>query len=133
MIYLSFGCAVDHDEDQLRSKGRLLLFQRVLREDMPTKFFLDLLKESDQDFVVRTGWEYRHDAPLYVPIPMVQVQNPVQREGVPFWDFLQASEFSLITTIQGYFTNEEVQVKRTLNNFQANWYSSETNSQFLLR
>ena len=34
---------------------------------MPTKLFFDLLKESDQDFVARTGWEYRHDAQLYIP------------------------------------------------------------------
>ena len=51
---------------------------------MPTKLFFDLLQESDEDFVARTGWEYRHDAPLYVPNPMVQVQPPVVRQGVPF-------------------------------------------------
>ena len=50
---------------------------------MPTKFFFDLLQESDQDFVVRTGWEYRHDAPLYVPNPCVQVQDPVLPQGTP--------------------------------------------------
>ena len=51
---------------------------------MPTKLFFDLLQESDEDFVARTGWEYRHDAPLYMPNPMVQVQPPVMRQGVPF-------------------------------------------------
>ena len=62
----------------------ILLFQRILWEDMPTKSFFDLLRETDKDFVARTGWEYRHDAPLYVPNPLVQVQDPVQRQGVPF-------------------------------------------------
>ena len=51
---------------------------------MPKKLFFDLLKESDQEFVARTGWEYRHDAPLYVLNPMVQVQDPVHPQGVPF-------------------------------------------------
>ena len=51
---------------------------------MPTKLFFDLLKETDQDFVARTGWEYRHDAQLYIPNPLVHVQDPVLRQGVPF-------------------------------------------------
>ena len=59
----------------------LFCLQRVLYEDMPTKFFFDLLQETDQEFVDRTGWFYRHDQPLYVPNPCVLVQPPHLPEG----------------------------------------------------
>ena len=48
------------------------IFQRVLYEDMP-----NLLRETDQDFLHRTGWVYRHDAELHMPNPCVIVQPPV--------------------------------------------------------
>ena len=51
-------------------------FQRIIFEDIPTKFFFDLLQETDQEFVVRTGWIYRHDQPLHVPDPCVCVRPP---------------------------------------------------------
>ena len=59
----------------------LLCLQRVLYEDMPTKFFFDLLQETDQEFVDRTGWFYQHDQPLYVPNPCVLIQPPHLPEG----------------------------------------------------
>ena len=58
-----------------------ICLQRVLYEDMPTKFLFDLLQETDQDFVDRTGWFYRHDQPLYIPSPCVLVQPPHLPEG----------------------------------------------------
>ena len=54
----------------------LLIFQRIIFEDIPTKFFFDLLQETDQEFVVRTGWFYRHDQHIHVPDPCIRVQPP---------------------------------------------------------
>ena len=64
-----------------RSLICVIYLQRVLYEDMPTKFFFDLLQETDQEFVDRTGWFYRHDQPLYIPSPCVLVQPPHLPEG----------------------------------------------------
>ena len=64
-----------------RSLIFVICLQRVLYEEMPTKFFFDLLRETDQDFVDRTGWFYRHDQPLYIPSPCVLVQPPHLPEG----------------------------------------------------
>lgn len=46
-------------------------------EDMPLINFFDLLRETDQEFIQRTRWVYRADAPLHVPDPCVIVQPPV--------------------------------------------------------
>ena len=43
---------------------------------MPRLNFFDLLRESDLDFVQRTGWVYRIDAPIHVPDPCVIVHPP---------------------------------------------------------
>ena len=55
--------------------------QQVLYDEMPTKFFFDLLRETDEEFVNRTGWYYRHDQLLYVPSSSVLVQPPHLPEG----------------------------------------------------
>ena len=80
MYVRSLGeCLVAHF--MYRSLVFVICLQRVLYEDMPTKFFFDLLRETDQDFVDRTGWFYRHDQPLYIPSPCVLVQPPHLPEG----------------------------------------------------
>ena len=59
----------------------ILILQRIIFEDMPTKLFFYLLRETDQEFVARTGWFYRHDQQLHVPDPCVRVQPPFLPAG----------------------------------------------------
>ena len=61
----------------------LFIFQRIIFGDIPTKFFFDLLQETDQEFVVRTGWFYRHDQPIHVPDPCIRVRPPCLPVGSP--------------------------------------------------
>ena len=66
---------------KLRSLNCHIWLQQILYEEMPTKFFFDLLRETDQEFINRTGWFYRHDQFLYVPNSCVLVQPPHLPEG----------------------------------------------------
>ena len=59
----------------------LIWLQQVIYDDMPSKFFFDLLRETDHEFVTRTGWYYRHDQLLFVPCSSVLVQPPHLPEG----------------------------------------------------
>ena len=59
----------------------LIWLQQILYDEMPTRFFFDLLRETDHEFVNRTGWYYRHDQLLYVPCSSVLVQPPHLPEG----------------------------------------------------
>ena len=61
----------------------LVYFQRIIFGDMPTTFFFDLLRETDQEFVVRTGWFYRHDQHIHVPDPSIRVRPPCLPVGSP--------------------------------------------------
>ena len=61
----------------------LVYFQRIIFGDMPTTFFFDLLRETDQEFVVRTGWFYRHDQHIHVPDPSIRVRPPCLPIGSP--------------------------------------------------
>lgn len=48
--------------------------------DMPTLSFFDLLRESDYDFLHRTGWEYSPESPVDLPtITTIVVKEPYHR------------------------------------------------------
>ena len=49
--------------------------QRILANDMPRLNFFDLLRESDKDFINRSGWQYNPSF-TYAMIPDVQVLKP---------------------------------------------------------
>ena len=49
---------------------------------MPTLSFFDLLRESDYDFISRTGWEYSPESPIDLPtVPTIIVKEPYRRHG----------------------------------------------------
>ena len=52
--------------------------QRILANDMPRLNFFDLLRESDEDFINRSGWQYNPSF-TYAMIPDVQVLEPYRR------------------------------------------------------
>ena len=51
-------------------------FQRALNHDMPQRDFFSCLRESDAEFISRTGWYYTHNSPVNMP-PDVIVLPPV--------------------------------------------------------
>ena len=53
-----------------------LIFQRCLDEDMPQLDFFSLLRESDYQFASRSGWRYRRDSPVYMPVQSVHIMPP---------------------------------------------------------
>ena len=59
----------------------ILILQRVIFGNMPTTLFFDLLRETNREFVTRTGWFYRHDQQIHVPDPCVRVQPPYLPAG----------------------------------------------------
>ena len=56
----------------------LYVLQRILANDMPRLNFFDLLRESDEDFINRSGWQYNPSF-TYAMIPDVQVLEPYRR------------------------------------------------------
>ena len=51
-------------------------FQRCLQFDMPTLFAFDLVRESDQEFEARTGWQYHAGSPVSLPGQLLNVGQP---------------------------------------------------------
>ena len=51
-------------------------FQRALNHDMPHQDFFSLLRESNAEFLNRTGWFYTHSSPVNMP-PDVIVLPPI--------------------------------------------------------
>ena len=52
------------------------LLQRCLDQDMPQLDFFSLLRESDAQFLARSGWRYRRDAPVHIADQTVHVTPP---------------------------------------------------------
>ena len=69
---------------------------------MPTTFFFDLLRETDQEFVVRTGWFYRHDQHIHIPDPSIQVRPPCLPVGSP--EVVSQFYFRHRSTLINFFT-----------------------------
>ena len=53
--------------------------QRILANDMPTLCIFNLLRETDEEFIQRTGWTYQPLSPVYGIDPNVQVLEPFRR------------------------------------------------------
>ena len=49
------------------------IFQRCLDQDMPQLDFFSLLRENDAQFLARSGWRYRRNAPVHMPDQAVHV------------------------------------------------------------
>ena len=74
LIYKLCGLSNDKYKEYLR--GFLLNLQRALNHDMPRLDFFSCLRESNLDFLNRTGFFYTHDSPINMP-PDVIVLPPV--------------------------------------------------------
>ena len=80
---ISVRIKLDHFSGLLLSQVlsfNLIVFalQRILANDMPRLNFFDLLRESDEDFIARSGWQYNPSF-TYAMIPDVQVLEPYRR------------------------------------------------------
>ena len=75
--HLLFDCPFSSSTVDVVSKIRLFIFQRVLYNDTPHRDFFSCLRESNQEFVSRSGWVYHSRVQICVPFPDIVV--------LPYW------------------------------------------------
>ena len=68
---------------------------------MPNLLAFDLVRESDQEFEVRTGWEYRAASPIWLPNPVIRVESYKPWAG--FWLIRHQAKLFLINNTASYF------------------------------
>ena len=53
-----------------------VVLQRALQHDMPRRCFFTCVRETDQQFIDRSGWVYRQGASVYLPADDILVLPP---------------------------------------------------------
>ena len=90
---------------------------------MPNLLAFDLVRESDQEFEVRTGWEYHAASPIWLPNPVIRVESYKPWAG--FWLIRHQAKIFLINNNASYLqesTEKTVQFLSDMNSILTSDY-----------